>query len=254
MAQNRQKRDEELQITIGRNLKIARQMVARLSLKQVMLKVWGVQDRKNRISEIEGGMRMPSPYILVRLAILYGVSLDFIFGLSSDIERDIESSRAGQITQGLREIAIDTVDRIGLLMAKQVSVMPRMEAVTLKDQSLELIYFLRKNLPAEVFNELEVRNQYIDLCNQVENSCRTIESMIARHSRILELSILDHINKTDSLIVSEFMTDHALKMDHPPEVKEYRPIGTDINVEDGEWNDQPLGLDTDLETGRGDNV
>lgn len=241
MVQDRQKRDENLQKTIGKNLKTARQLVARMTLKQVIMDVWGVPDRKNRISEIEGGLRMPSPYILARLSILYGVSLDYIFGLSSDIERDLESSRAGQITQGLREIAIDTVDRIGLLMAKQVSIMPRMEALTLKDQSLELVCFLREHVPASLIADTELQNQYLDLCSQVESSCLLIDGMVARHSRILELSILDHINRADNLIVGEFMTDHAMALDQPPEVERYLPLDVgelDPKTKAGQdWND-----------------
>lgn len=228
MAQNKQRRDENLQITIGKNLRTARQHVARMSLKEVMWKVWGVPDRKNRISEIEGGMRMPSPYILVRLSILYGVSLDFIFGLSSDIEKDLECSRAGQVIQGMREIAIDTVDRIGVLMAKQVAVMPRMEALTLKEQSLELICFLRKHVSPELIADADARQHFVDLCQQVESSCLMIDGMVAKHSRILELAMLDHINKSDNKIVNEYLTDQAVHLDQPVPNAPYRPAEVDI--------------------------
>ncbi|MCU4334777.1 helix-turn-helix transcriptional regulator [Acinetobacter pittii] len=210
--------EQLLQLTIGKNLKTARQHVADMSMREVMIKVWGISNSKNRLSEIENGSRMPSPFILLRLSLLYGVSLDYIFGVSSDIERDLESSRAGRITQGLREIAIDLVDKIGDTLAKQVSVLPRMEAVTLKDKSLQMVYLLRKVECNEKGISPEDFDSLIELSDSIEDSCKLLDRAVAKHQRIMELSVFDHIERTDNQLINKYLTDHRIHLDKPVEV------------------------------------
>lgn len=210
--------EQLLQLTIGKNLKTARQHVADMSMREVMIKVWGISNSKNRLSEIENGSRMPSPFILLRLSLLYGVSLDYIFGVSSDIERDLESSRAGRITQGLREIAIDLVDKIGDTLAKQVSVLPRMEAVTLKDKSLQMVYLLRKVECNEKGISPEDFDSLIELSESIEDSCKLLDRAVAKHQRIMELSVFDHIERTDNQLINKYLTDHRILLDKPVEV------------------------------------
>ncbi|MDC5315982.1 helix-turn-helix domain-containing protein [Acinetobacter baumannii] len=207
--------EQLLQLTIGKNLKTARQHVADMSMREVMIKVWGISNSKNRLSEIENGSRMPSPFILLRLSLLYGVSLDYIFGVSSDIERDLESSRAGRITQGLREIAIDLVDKIGDTLAKQVSVLPRMEAVTLKDKSLQMVYLLRKVECSEKGISPEDFDSIIELSDSIEDSCKLLDRAVAKHQRIMELSVFDHIERTDNQLINKYLTDHRIHLDKP---------------------------------------
>lgn len=213
--------EQLLQQTIGKNLKTARQHVACLSMREVMEKVWGISNSKNRLSEIENGSRMPSPIILLRLSMLYGVSLDFIFGVSHDIERDLEASRAGRITQGLREIAVDMVDKIGETLAKQVSVLPRMEAVMLKDKAMQMVYMLRK---AE-FNDKGITPEYFEsiaeLSASMEDSCKLLDRAVAKHQRIIELSVFDHIGRIDQHLTSTYLTDHRIDLDQPVEAELY---------------------------------
>nr|WP_275890563.1 helix-turn-helix transcriptional regulator [Acinetobacter seifertii] len=196
-----------------------------------MIKVWGISNSKNRLSEIENGSRMPSPFVLFRLSMLYGVSLDYIFGVSSDIERDLESSRAGRITQGLREIAIDLVDKIGSTLAKQVSVLPRMEAITLKDKALQMVYILRnaecngQGITPEIFDSI------IELSDSIEDNCKLLERAVAKHQRIMELSIFDHIERTDNQLINKYLTDHRIYLDKPVDVMKVDKDGLDeLNV------------------------
>lgn len=239
--------EQILQVTIGKNLKTARQHVADMSMKEVMMKVWGISNSKNRLSEIENGSRMPSPFILLRLSMLYGVSLDFIFGVSSDIDRDIESSRAGRITQGLREIAIDMVDKIGDTLAKQVSVLPRIEAVTLKDKALQMVYIIRK----AKFNEQGISPDFLEslfeLTEALEDSCKLLERAVAKHQRIMELSIYDHIQRTDNQLINRYLTDHRIELDKPVEAELIDRNGLDelnrINEEQASMEEAKLNED-----------
>lgn len=213
--QLKNEQEQLLQLTLGKNLKTARQHVADMSMKEVMMKVWGISNSKNRLSEIENGSRMPSPFVLLRLSMLYGVSLDFIFGVSSDIDRDLESSRAGRITQGLREIAIDMVDKIGDTLAQQVSVLPRMEAITLKDKALQMVYIVRKAKCNDQGISPECFDAIVELSESMEDSCKLLERAVAKHQRIMELSIYDHIERTDKHLINRYLTDHQIHLDKP---------------------------------------
>lgn len=219
--QQKGKNELILQQVIGRNLKTARDVVADMSMAQVMKQVWGIEGNKNRLSEIENGARMPSPYVLLKLSMLYGVSLDYIFGMSHDIDRDLEFSRAGQIVQGLREIACDMVDKIGLSLAEQVNILPRMDAVTIKDKSMQLVHVLRSAHWIDgnvVINDAE---NLKDLLTSLEAACFAIERTIGKHSRIMELAILDHIDQTDKKVLSRYMTAKRIEMDQLPGHKSY---------------------------------
>lgn len=224
MVQTKGEVELKLQKTIGVNLKTARQQVALMSMSEVMQKVWGISDRKNRLSEIENGARMPSPYLLLRLCTLYGVSLDYVFGISHDIEKDLECARAGRIMQGLRETALDMVDRIGEQLAQQVSVMPRSEALLVRDRALSLVRYLRQQQ-----DEANVQDDdLIDHINGLEVSCRQLDTVVARHFRVMELTMFDHINRSDSMAVSRYLTDHRADKDIPVHVEEF----------DVEWMEQ----------------
>lgn len=232
MVQTKGEVELKLQKTIGVNLKTARQQVALMSMSEVMQKVWGISDRKNRLSEIENGARMPSPYLLLRLCTLYGVSIDYVFGISHDIEKDLECARAGRIVQGLRETALDMVDRIGEQLAQQVSVMPRSEALLLRDRALDIVCYLRqkiedgskgpvdKDSPADQDDILE-KEDLIDRINGLELACRQLDTIVARHFRVMELTIFDHVNRSDNLAVSRYLTDYRAEKDIPVDVKEF---------------------------------
>lgn len=204
-----------LQKVIGKNLKTARVVVADMSMSHVMLQVWEVKGNKNRLSEIENGSRLPSPYILMRLSMLYGVSLDFIFGLSHDIERDLEFSRAGRITQGLREIACDMVDRIGLALAEQVNILPRMDAIILRDKAMAVLNEVRSAEWGEDGVLIKNAENFRDLIQSLESACLHFDSAVAKHSRIMELAVLDHIERTDSKITGRYLTDKNILLDQP---------------------------------------
>lgn len=226
--QTKGEKELQLQKTIGKNLKTARQHVAGMSMLEVMQKVWGISDRKNRLSEIENGARMPSPYILLRLSVLYGVSLDFIFGLSHDIERDLECSRAGRIVQGLRETALDMVDKISMSLAKQVNILPRTDALVVRDRALDIVCFLRKTLNESSFANAAESEDFFDRLSSLEGSCRQLDSVVARHSRIMELTVYDHIARVDEQITSRYITDHASSKDTPLELASFDTGAMDL--------------------------
>ena len=83
------KRDiKSINATIGLNLRAARHN-AGMTQKQVMEAVWGVSNTSNRVSEIENGRKDLTLVDLLIFQNLYGQSLDYICGLSTEPEVDM---------------------------------------------------------------------------------------------------------------------------------------------------------------------
>ncbi|WP_230656900.1 helix-turn-helix domain-containing protein [Psychrobacter sp. I-STPA10] len=83
-----QRQKQDIRITIGSNLAAARRN-AGMSQTDVMRAVWGVSNNRNRISEIENGKKDLSLLDLLIFQELYGQSLDYICGLSTEPEVDM---------------------------------------------------------------------------------------------------------------------------------------------------------------------
>lgn len=208
----REEKEMQLQKTIGKNLKAARSY-AKKSLAEVMLLIWGIADNKNRLKEIESGSRMPSPFILHKLSALYRVSLDFIFGLSHEIERDESCAGAGRTVQGLRELGLDIIDQVNGILSKQVSVLPRSEAMVLLDEARELIYKYKNKCLDKVFmNQAKHLEQEFE---SLEYACMQLDSAIARHFRAIEITVCDHINRIDKKLFGNYLTDSKIESEGP---------------------------------------
>lgn len=83
------KRDvKNINVTIGLNLAAARRN-AGMTQTEVMQAVWGVANNRNRISEIENGKKDLTLIDLLIFQNLYGQSLDYICGLSTEPEVDM---------------------------------------------------------------------------------------------------------------------------------------------------------------------
>lgn len=83
------KRDiKNINVTVGLNLAAARRN-AGMSQTEVMKAVWGVSNNRNRISEIENGKKDLTLIDLLIFQDLYGQSLDYICGLSTEPEVDM---------------------------------------------------------------------------------------------------------------------------------------------------------------------
>lgn len=208
----REEKEMQLQKTIGKNLKAAR-IYAKKSLSEVMLAIWGIADNKNRLKEIESGSRMPSPFILHRLSALYKVSLDFIFGLSHEIERDEACAEGGRTAQGLRELGLDIIDQVNAILSKQVSVLPRSEAMVLLDEARELIYKYKNKCLDKVFmSQAKHLEQHFE---SLEYTCIQLDSAIARHFRAMEITVCDHITRIDKKLFGHYLTDSRIAVDEP---------------------------------------
>ncbi|MCK4108877.1 helix-turn-helix domain-containing protein [Acinetobacter radioresistens] len=217
----REEKEIQLQKTIGKNLKAAR-IYAKKSLLEVMVVIWGITDNKNRLKEIESGSRMPSPFILHRLAVLYNISMDFIFGLSHEIERDETCSEAGRTVQGLRELGLDIIEQVNTILSKQVKVLPRSEAMELLDSARELVYKYKNSCLDKSFNTQA--KQLEQNFESLEYTCIQLDSAIARHFRAMEITVCDHITRIDKTVFGSYLTDSRIESDQPKQAT------TDLSV------------------------
>jgi transcriptional regulator with XRE-family HTH domain len=208
----REEKEMQLQKTIGKNLKAAR-IYAKRSLAEVMLAIWGIADNKNRLKEIESGSRMPSPFILHRLSALYKVSLDFIFGLSHEIERDEVCAEGGRTAQALRELGLDIIEQVNAILSKQVGVLPRSEAMVLLEEAKELTYKYKNKCLDKVF--MSQARHLEQNFEGLEYACMQLDSAIARHFRAMEITVCDHITRIDKKLFGNYLTDSRIEVDEP---------------------------------------
>lgn len=122
---------------IGANLAHARHL-AGYSQLDVMRTIWNeTGNQKNRISEIESGKSLPDAALLSELCELYGVSADYICGLSAEPEIDQTAGRIGMIYDSLHDVAAmsiqQMVESLSRLSASHISVVPQHNARALLD-------------------------------------------------------------------------------------------------------------------------
>jgi transcriptional regulator with XRE-family HTH domain len=130
--------DLQKRAMIGKNLAHARAL-AGFSQSDVMRMVWAEKNptQKNRISEVESGKSLPDAELLSELCQLYGVSADYICGLSAEPEIDQTAGRVGMIYTGLTEIAATAtqqmVENLSRISASYIAAMPKPHAMALLD-------------------------------------------------------------------------------------------------------------------------
>lgn len=187
---------QQLMKVVGENLYKARRM-AQLNQAQVMKEVWGTDGKNtNRISEIETGAKPVSLSILLKLATLYGTSLDYIFGLSSEPEVDLNSARAGMVLNGLRSIGLEVMEELSQVLSRTISKMPRNEAILLVEDSKATMNVYRETM----LKDPSFKDKYPDLTIQLHrlsNTTRKTEAQIARHMQQLELAAEETMARTD---------------------------------------------------------
>lgn len=89
--------NERQKRVLAANLKAARKL-AGMTMDEASEIIYGKgKSKKNRLSEYESGESIPNLMLLIRMSQCYAVSLDYLVGLSSEPERDLDSARAGQI-------------------------------------------------------------------------------------------------------------------------------------------------------------
>lgn len=196
---------KKMQHIIGANLKKARNL-ANLSMQEVMIKIWNVDNNKNRLSELENGAKLPTLPILFELCELYGVSIDYIFGRTREPELDLQSQRAGSIMQAMRETGLELMDCISNAMSKKVALMPKHESELLLDAAKKLIREHKKISRDSLSDEINLA------LGELEYTARQLDIQIARHLRTIELNCVEQINGIDSNMKNRLYTEKSKQL------------------------------------------
>lgn len=209
------KHDIERRRTIGKNLATARKL-AGMSQSDVMVKVWGGDDprQKNRISEIEHGAdTLPDAELLCELCITYGVSADYILGLSVEPEIDMTAGRMGVMYNGLRSTLSEQLESVVMelsrLGATQLANTPKPSMMGIIQAAKDVIREMdqhKRNLPVELVQQIALLGQEVRHCEQ----------QIAVSMRKYEMAVNDIVERPDSIDRHGLITDTS-----KPERKRY---------------------------------
>lgn len=135
------KQKKEIKATLGINLAAARRNIG-MSQSDVMKILWGVDNNRNRISEIENGKKDLTICDLLLFQELYGQSLDYLCGLSTEPEVDMLAGMVNNIVT----------------------------------QSRSLTDFLASEIASVVTDQMKAicKSDYVALVNEVKNLCKII--------------------------------------------------------------------------------
>lgn len=193
MSMHYQIKDSEQQKRIiASNLRAARKL-ARMKMDDVAKILYGKHRAgKNRLSEYENAVCIPNLPTLITLADIYGVSLDYIVGLSSEPEPDLDAARAAHIMANMTQIGNGLMEGIARLMAGQVRKAPKGSTVALVEQVRAVQRFAHNVINYTDF--MKTTPGAHNLAKAVEGLGKIaddVELEIDRQSRIMERAVQD---------------------------------------------------------------
>lgn len=177
---------------LGYNLQLARRWSG-MTQEQVMLAIWPSKTRaidgkvrKNRISEIESGMVAPGAPILYRLCSLYGVSVDFVMGISAEPEVDATAGRVGMLYHGLQACIETAVESLCQQASNHILSMPKPYTMALLDAAKQVWRIYAAS--ADRLSEQTPLNQAM---SDMMQQARQYEREMALQMRRLETSMAE---------------------------------------------------------------
>lgn len=190
------KRDvKNINVTIGLNLAAARRN-AGMTQTEVMQAVWGVSNNRNRISEIENGKKDLTLIDLLIFQNLYGQSLDYICGLSTEPEVDMLAGTVNHVVNQSRKLIEMLTAELASVMVSHVKSIAKDDTEALIDKVNNLIDSMQKNIDPR-------SDEYITLMqhmNDVRQVLRHIDVKKARQTQAVDMQmtqIAERVDKED---------------------------------------------------------
>lgn len=186
----------ELAKIVGENLYKARNL-SNLTRREVNDKLFN--GNGNRLSEIEHGVNLPTYPQLIEMAQLYGVSLDFVFGLSTEYEMNTGCYYSGLVLNTMREAGLDIADRISESLISLSKNFPPHSSQLLLDSSKRLVREFMKYRQDMVFS---VEYMPLDECiKELQFQIQEVEKNIARKARIMEVAYQDALDEVENTLL-----------------------------------------------------
>ncbi|AWL27111.1 hypothetical protein DJ533_00050 (plasmid) [Acinetobacter defluvii] len=189
--------DEKFNAMVGYNCKIAREW-AGVNRDVVMQKVWNYKEEtfNNRIVELETGARsFPLP-IMIKIAKLYDCSLDFIAGISNEVELNAPSSHNGIIIQSMRSAALDMANSLSKNLCSLLDHFPKYHGELLKLYCQKLVDAILVHRANREFSE--AYPEVLEMAFSLQAEIQAFDMLIARFHRYAELNIIEVIQEYEN--------------------------------------------------------
>lgn len=221
------KRDvKNINVTIGLNLAAARRN-AGMTQTEVMQAVWGVSNNRNRISEIENGKKDLTLIDLLIFQNLYGQSLDYICGLSTEPEVDMLAGTVNHVVNQSRKLIEMLTAELASVMVSHVKSIAKDDTEALIDKVNNLIDSMQKSIDPR-------SDEYITLMqhmNDVRQVLRHIDVKKARQTQAVDMQmtqIAERVDKEDKHRILCDMDKHyqySIPLIAPEELDEADVVG-----------------------------
>lgn len=201
------KRDiKSINVTIGLNLAAARRN-AGMTQTEVMQALWGVTGNRNRISEIENGKKDLTLTDLLIFQKLYGQSLDYICGLSTEPEVDMLAGTVNHVVNQSRQLIELLTSELASVMVTHVKAIAKNDHEALIEKTNALVDAVKNNVDPR-------SDEYITLMqhmNDVRQVIRHIDVKQARQTQAVDaqmMQIKERIDKEDRHRLLSDMSTH----------------------------------------------
>lgn len=197
------KRDiKSINVTIGLNLAAARRN-AGMTQTDVMQAVWGVSNNRNRISEIENGKKDLTLIDLLVFQNLYGQSMDYICGLSTEPEMDMLAGTVNHIVNESKNMIELLTTELAEVMVNHVKSISKNDHAALLVAAKEVVSIRKPN----VTDAIKEPDLY-DATMKLRQVVRHVEVKQARQSQAVDAQMMQIKERIDKEDRHRMLKDH----------------------------------------------
>jgi transcriptional regulator with XRE-family HTH domain len=147
-----------------------------------------------QLSLIEQGKRLPPHEVMIKASEVYGVSLDFLYGLSDEPERDPKAAERQAAMRHVHSIIEGTgaqiISRLMLYLAQGVPSVRTSEAMLDALQVLVDEVHRTRELNPKLFDEkMKNGSKLVRAAVTAAEACSQARDMLARHERVTEFKM-----------------------------------------------------------------
>ena len=182
--------------------------IAGFSRQDAFRALYGYKNRNmtaNRITEIEKGQKKLDIPMILKICELYGCSMDYLFGLSDEFEKNLAAGYNGLIFQSIRGSVLEMTDQLCINMSHLMKHLPPFQGEVLRSSATNLLKSIEP-----LTRDLAFQGTYPDVIetyNECKESVRVFEILIAKQMRIMEQGMIDQIRFRDAEESSVKLTD-----------------------------------------------
>lgn len=147
-----------------------------------------------QLSLIEQGKRLPPHEVLIKASEIYGVSVDFLLGLSDEPERDPKAAERQAAMRHVHSLVAGTTEHmVGLLLSYLAQGVPSVRtSERMLDRCQTLVDEVQRtrDMNPKVFDEkLKNGSKLVRAAVDAAEACTFAREMLARHERVTEFKL-----------------------------------------------------------------